>query len=675
MGEENQTPKETKKQDVFKDIEIPRKAKTNTVFKQFRSENEIGTEICKEFIGYGYSSRRKDLKGFYLSEDNKSEIGLITQCYGLITLSTLRSFGADLSPYMDKIVETINDVIGRTSEGTYRPTPYLVQEYEDYDRWGASFVNKYVDSIAFVLSSMVCSREILYDDTIFSKLPDKNIIQDVERLIVRSVRELNDSVIRNKAPIKYKIKGEISKNVVSGAEDMIYKGWNFAKCTNDEEMRNYDLSLYYTYSVSQAYMRLKSSLDNAIMVHRDKKRNTNRFSEEELREMELDEKFRRDSEFLASFSEDFDKFNEICIDVGHAIDYNINLRSFDISEDLIGTKFVKADLEEMMASTTHDALFNTLFAIGIIINTGVDLDYLDVSRKLYGNDTLQSEYVESLQYGLQNVEKCYKKFISNNKEYIVDQYTLNFNESIPDCLQNQAKLLRKQRIAPTSFIPLLIKVYFLISKYLIQYPQKQSHVYLEQIMRNRMPSSKNTWLWDLEGYNIIVNSMYIDVLKDFYDYYNEYELQYSGNINEQLRVAKTQYDEKISSIETTYEGKFRAMETELEDLKAENEALLTRKEPLVEEVRNIVNDEIKRRFREEFLEMCSNISSNNYEHERTEEAQAFSNLFISWYADVIEEIEDYEEIINSNRDPRNELRKSLIEGAIQQTKSYLNIEK
>ena len=653
MAEASET---TGKNSVLADIELVTDlGNSKKTFKQFRPENEIGEEICKDFMKYAYRGK----KGFFLSENDKNQIGVMTQTMGLQTLYLLYTYGTNIAPHSDKIRDTLAELIKltKTDNLSFTASPYLIQERpqdEQEDTWGDAYVSKYVDAVANILTTFSQFRNVLYEVPIADEATTKEFITDLEDGIVKCVRFLNDAAIPS--PENYKMTFAIEKqeviNPITGESRIQYLGWNFAPPVNVAS--KYEPSLYFTYSVTQAYLALKISIDDAVEVYRDKKRANKRISEEQMARLELDDKYLRDSRFLATFWEDFEKFQGICIDTGHYIDRNITSKTLDISEDLIGTGFSKADIASMMNSTTDDALFNTLFCIGILINTGIDLDYLDFSMRTYNDDSRQTDFIEKLQYGLQNIQKILKKFEKENKEYIINQFVLNFNEAIPSELQSQAKVLRKQKISPIFLNPLIIKIFFQISKYLVKYPQKQAVAYLRDILADRF-AQKWKWIWDKDGYNIISNNMYVDVLKDFYDYYNEYELAYSGNEDEIDRQKKAEHQKEIDTLMKDSQNKIDKKQSrisELENRVKELEAEAGKVSELEAAIDSRVKIVVESQISTVLAKILSKVKEDNYDLESSELVERFNNaVFSAFFSknldDELEEKEISRDVIES----------------------------
>lgn len=647
------------------DIEKKRsgKQRRSSVFKTYRPQNEVGEEICKEFMERRYKSGKRYL-GFYLAEEKKGSSGLLTQCTGIMTLSSLFSYGVDISKYKVQIVETVSYILDNTENENYQPTPYLSQLDESNDE-EYNFIKRYMDVEASVLSSLVHARKMLYDPSINTDPDIKDLIDRVEDRLISTLKLINRSAILNSNDEEYILFDAPYRNNISGNTVLKYKGWNFTDCKDDEHDK-FDPSLYFTYSVTNAYMQLRAHFDNIIKYHRIVKKQTSvEYDQEEIDKL-FAELNKTDLDFFNRFSEDFDKYTEICVDAGHYVDTRIRESNLEIAEEFIGRDYVPISVKDVLNSTTNDALYNTLFAIGIMINAGTDLDYLDYSNAVYNNDSKQIEFVENIQYAVKGVERCYKKCVATDKEYVVDQFTLNFSESIPLSLQPQAKVLRQQRMAPTSLKPLIIKITNLLSEYVINYPQKEYVNNLFVIMANRNP--QYAWSWDADGYNIFVNYMYVDLLNDFYKYYKKFELMYSGDLPEGIRHKENEYRGQIIVLENKYKGdlagqkneyesKISELTDELESLKKQCYELSNKKEPLIELIEGLVSAGV----RETYMALLGEIARANYSGVDSTVKSAFNEAVLSWYHGCIDDF------IKENPDKGDEykeyLRDSIIETA------------
>lgn len=635
---EQPIPNQEKKLNVLDEIILGR-ATDESAFNTYKKKSEIGGYILEQLM------KRERNNVFLPTEVSREKGGVLTQCRGLQTMGILSKFGVDLTPYEGLISGVLGNLFWQIDDETggyifdatpYLNTPFKKEEYKSDPK----FVKDYVDTISSVLMAMVAVRSIIaeYRDG-ENKKPLKIVTEDSERsrkktdvlkatedTIHECIRRLNKFAIRCD-PEPFVIEGETMGDIY-GRKSYEFKGWNFTGCA-DEEQGSLEPSLYFTYVVSLAYMTLFEELVDPIEVSRDKYRSedSRKISEKRLKNLQKSAKYKRDSAFFENIRSDFEEFNKRCMDAGRWIDTAIRKKEVDISERFLSPALGPVTMQEIMNSTTNDAPFNTLMVIGILINSGVDIDYKIRSEMGIGNESLFDDYYESLQYALQNVEKCYKNLQKVNRESAIDQYMLNFSERMPRSLQDQAKLLRSQKISMLSLMPLIIKTYNVISDYLIRYPQKQAITYLRYIMENRYVAAngQKRWIWDKDGYNINVNHMYVEALNSFYDYYQTYEEKYSNNAKEAFDRIENDYNTRLKEESEAYEAKRKDLEAANAELQKELDE--HKKAPLVDEVEKIVTAKMTESFETMFAKILSDIYYENLGEDP--ESEKISDLFIN----------------------------------------------
>lgn len=259
-------------------------------------------------------------------------------------------------------------------------------------------------------------------------------------------------------------------------------------------------------------------------------------------------KFERDKSFYFQIIDEYNSFKEAVRSCGLYLDNKIN--SLDLRTKFLGFDFNEIDVDEIKGSTTNNAIFNTLFSVVILIASGVS--------DIYDSFFKERRYFEWLQSIMQNVYDTYCDLAYSQKGYIIDQYILNFNETIPNELYEQVNYLRKQRIQVLTVVPLMVRAYNMVSSWVIQYPQKQMINYLELIMtsRFRKRSGSYEWVWDRDGYDVNINSIYISALYDFYSYYEQYELP---SISDKKTV-----ESEVKKTQNENEAKFKRLKSDKE---------------------------------------------------------------------------------------------------------------
>lgn len=405
------------------------------------------------------------------------------------------------------------------------------------------FTFDYVDSIAKCVQAILETRELIL--TSIEKNNPLNLYvegigtdNDILNALVIVLKDCLKKLVELKidcAPIKVTI-GQ------SDAYEITTSGWNY---TNDSSIQNNTLtsSLYFTYSVCLAYMSIYENIKDALDWSRIE-------NEEEKNNFKADDmvKFERDKSFYFQIIDEYNSFKEAVRSCGLYLDNKIN--SLDLRTKFLGFDFNEIDVDEIKGSTTNNAIFNTLFSVVILIASGVS--------DIYDSFFKERRYFEWLQSIMQNVYDTYCDLAYSQKGYIIDQYILNFNETIPNELYEQVNYLRKQRIQVLTVVPLMVRAYNMVSSWVIQYPQKQMINYLELIMtsRFRKRSGSYEWVWDRDGYDVNINSIYISALYDFYSYYEQYELP---SISDKKTV-----ESEVKKTQNENEAKFKRLKSDKE---------------------------------------------------------------------------------------------------------------
>ena len=629
----------------------------NTIFNSYKPRNEIAEEIGKVLLSRRYKSknRQRSKPGFYNSEINSEQIGLITNSIGLQVVADLSAMGFNLGGsdrgrfHYEKVDETLGQIFEelKFEEAVFEQiksiydensemTPFIsdsdIMDDSEADDESLSLVTSCVESASQVLKACVGIRTALlaYDSKCDKSsrpqfnLFNKKVYADglataLEYLIHYTADWLNDACItadRNAAGNPVNAAGEELIYTINGlpvgtpyVEDL---GWNFFKVdrkTDDPEAgdgadvseekqpgkqdvpekrmkEEYEPSTYMTYSVCSAYMALNAVIGE---YYGKEKPPAGRYSE-------------RNAAFAQSMDITYRDMKNRCMMAGRYEEMRRRGvigggRGVDLAVKFLGQNYTAVDYSDILNSTTNDALINTVLHTLILIYAGIDMDY---SLK-----DMQEEFYDEIQYALQNVLRVYKKLAQADKLYIVEQYVLSFKEKMPASVSDMAKQLRRQRIQVASTLPLLIRAYNEVSRYLVKYPQKQNTDYLALIMDNRTEIKRKgvalskEWSWDKDGYNLMSEANFVRALSDFYDYYATYEEIYlkSDQINTDLSIARKNNDDlqrKCDELNSTVNGKNK----EIAELNAKIKDLQKNVNPLVKQMWDFIDKRIEEKIGE-----------------------------------------------------------------------------
>lgn len=626
----------------LKDIIDSKRTTKDTVFNRYKPKDSIAEEIAKNFFSSKYNDPSKNSKyeeGFANSLADRSQVGLLTQAYGLQIIAGLRSLGCNLEERSSKINYVLNqlfELLGIDSEvlSAIRDMdyddfdPYLLNfnispfyvDFEETETKRENASRNCVESASAVLKALSEIRTAIgvqLDagnelDLTFANDPisSDEMIENIEYIIKYTLKWLTDACIPAPKPNGKTIKYTVRGNGVD-SPDINYVGWNFFRSPEDANKMSdnlvtneYEPSLFVTFSVCSAYISLKGELA-FVQPYVDKNTSPD--------DKDITPRYDRNVRLYAAIAPLLGKFQNQCMQAGRYEELRSNgfftgEDPLDLSVCFIGQNYNPVTFEDITNSTTNDAMINTILHVLILLYAGIDLDYKVIAART-NNPAIIDDFYDEMQYAIQNILRCYKKLNAADKSYIVDQYVLSFKEKMPSDFASLAKTLRRQRIQVASTLPLLIIANNEISKYLVQYPQKQNMEYLAMIMRNRNldKNSNVEWAWDRDGYNITSQNYYIRALNDFYNYYDQYEANYI-KYDEKVAKAREDNDKKIDQLTKKHTNEVAALEAAI----AEKEQEIKEGHPIIKELRALaasaIKDSFVELFQDSFVELLRSLS-------------------------------------------------------------------
>lgn len=626
----------------LKDIIDSKRNTKDTVFNRYKPKDSIAEEIAKNFFSSKYNDPSKNSKyeeGFANSLADRSQVGLLTQAYGLQIIAGLRSLGCNLeerSPKINYVLNQLFELLGIDGDVL---SAIRDMDYDDFDPYLLNFNISpfYVDFEETVIARENASRNCVESasavlkalseirtaigvqldagnelDLTFANdsISSDEMIENIEYIIKYTLKWLTDACIPAPKPngetIKYAIRNQKVKN-----PDIEYIGWNFFRSPEDANKMSgnlvtneYEPSLYVTFSVCSAYISLKGELA-FVQPYVDKNTSPD--------DKDITPRYDRNVRLYAAIAPLLKKFQNQCMQAGRYEELRSNgfftgEDPIDLSVCFIGQNYNPVTFEDITNSTTNDAMINTILHILILLYAGVDIDYKLIATE-NNVPAIIDDFYDEMQYAIQNILRCYKKLNAADKSYIVDQYVLSFKEKMPSDFASLAKTLRRQRIQVASTLPLLIIANNEISKYLVRYPQKQNMEYLAMIMRNRNldKNSNVEWAWDRDGYNITSQNYYIRALNDFYNYYDQYEANYI-KYDEKVAKAREDNDKKIDQLTKKHTNEVAALEAAI----AEKEKAIKEGHPIIKELRALsasaIKDSFVELFQDSFVELLRSLS-------------------------------------------------------------------
>lgn len=596
------------------------------IFNRYIPQKEIAEKIGEKLLKEKYSAGKKNTQKGFFNSDISRDVGLITDAIGLQAVADLCGMGMLMNmdkdksgaSYFDKVTDTLSRIFSQLGfdEETFEK---IFAYYKNYDESSEALNKKTFDTIkiTFKMTPFISDDDVNAGEESTGSLPcveaaaqtvkalmgirtallnDSSIkgrtykfsgnelvlgkfVERLNYLICYAMDWINSAVIPASSEIRYDIDGTEAESPI-----VEYLGWNFFKDDSNEE---YEPSIYMTYSVCSAYMSL---FEVVYPYYYESKRD----GKDWIKAFESEEEFRKmrgesvpyseaDAKLARLINTQYARLKKRCMTAGRYEELRCRGR-IDIATKFIGQNYTEVDMADILNSTTNDALINTVLHALILIYAGIDIDYKKIGEKI-NKPSLQTSFYEEIQYALQNVLRVYNRLKAEDKLYIVEQYVLSFNEKMPSSKAGIAKQLRRQRIQVASTLPMLIRAYNEVSRYLVKFPQKQNTEYLALIMENRTgEEGKKEWMWDLDGYNLMSEANFVRALSDFYEYYDRYERVYIKGESEKLAERERKQEE-----ERRENSAYIELQSKYADLEKANKAAVKENERLKEESKNKID--------------------------------------------------------------------------------------
>ena len=564
-------------------------------FYEYRPKGYVGAKIYTEML----KRYEADNKSFVFSDD-LPESGLLSQAQALSSVvSVLENLAINPKSKEALIKNMINDLLERTKadSGKYRidASPYLTNSdiFEDIP---------YMDGITWIISAIlglirlhIKGAYTLSDDQLDAIVP----------LYSFCLKSINDSFIESE---NTKRKFNCGWNFTTGCEEpSLYFTFAVSELlidilnTFENVIRSADVELIQrsireeldkgNLLSSEKYLRNKDKIERALKEANENESiegvegALNSFSEFTPEEkLLISEIYLKDRFIEEQCAENTTKIEKNSAEIQREIKFfkllNNNCAPYDtnspykkleecckksankiweLTKENLASEFYSSNLESTVStdsiesSVSSDAVFNVIFAINTIINSGLDEDYEDrINYFTINGDKHYNEAISNYDNMRDTIhlayENCYQflmRLKKENKDYKISEYTLNFDETFVKHA-SIVKEMRKAHIRVFSLMPLMIRTKTVIGEFLIQYPQYDMILFLEQILMYRCWDKANKnylWIWENDGYSTSSNYYFITALSSFYDYYETYENAFRKNANNN-RTAKKEIEEK-----------------------------------------------------------------------------------------------------------------------------------
>ncbi|MCR5348958.1 MAG: hypothetical protein K6E59_05070 [Bacilli bacterium] len=585
--------------------------KDTDLFYDYEDKRKIGLSCLWELLGKTTKNFR-----FYLSSDQRAE-GILPDTQGLSSVGLiLEDYG--ILDADEKIIapEMLREIIAAYADGIRS----LIQDYDEhgvtltpYESIGLPEGSSYYDSLTWLVSTLLQAVG-LSSHSRFDGVFEPELIDKMLQIVHDGIVEMNQGFI--------------------GVENekAFTQGWNFAKGCDHP-------SLVFSYIVSECYLDIYESvkLCSEMPTIEARLKEGKKLSPENIGVKAEWESLSEVEQ--AEYRRRFDIINKD--DAFYDLDKNVRLCGRDlwrnVKEDIAEEFYnnqVSAPVppEAIRNSNSSDALFNDLFAINIIVAAGIDVDLgyelLDAADDgVMARVQADLDYLnDSLQAALQRTVRYYNRFVSDKRDYIVNDFIVTCPEEFGSgemarCAEN----LRKKRIKLFTLSPLIVKTNNLLADYLVQYPQKEMIKYLDTFILSRrntddridprvkqdddpayQRSIQYLWIWENNDYLLTSNFYYLSSLADFYRYQEEYEKRFQeiNTVNETIRKdIETNHRKELGIAE---DGEVRQLKNKAEELKRkekecaelaqENERLKAKEEAVVTALKEMITKEVRGNF-------------------------------------------------------------------------------
>lgn len=560
-------------------------------FYRYKPKKFVGDSIYSELV----RKYEADEKQFVFSDDFKKS-GILSICQGLLSvIATVEKMGADNKKYDRVIDDLLNQLLKKTKAyGRYRidASPYTS---------GADIFEShvYIDSATWIISTLLGIFRLYIKDKYEI---DKEKLKEIVELYSYCMDAINNAYIKSNSKRKFLYGWNFTdgcaepaiyftfavseilidilttfENVIRNADVELIKqeilkeldkrGLFKSERFLNQKDRMSEVLAETSAKVGDSAIDIQTALDNGefYAFTKDEKAlvieiwQKFRAIEEECKE--YSDKIEKNSSEVQREKEIFALINKGCAPYDEKSAYSIleehckesanniwNITKKDLANSFFASTLETTVSEEAIeASVSSDALFNSIMIVNILINAGIDEDADDKINYFTINgseafDEAITEY-DSLRDILRLAyENCYQFFLrlqKKNKDYKVNEFTLNFDENFGK-LDNEVRDLRKAHIRVFSLMPLLVRTKTTMGEFLIRYPQYDMQIFLEHILKSRSKNENDEyiWLWEKDYYSASSNYYFISSFASFYDYYETYELKFLPNANNNRTVRK-----------------------------------------------------------------------------------------------------------------------------------------
>lgn len=569
----------------------------DALFPLYRSYQTVGTEIKEDFFKSKLTFEEKDYVAknnsklrryvFKLSETNNKE-GILGLSYGVFLMATLidrfeqnNMFSADEK---EKFKNSIIALLEYVEDNGYNVTPFATPAIN------AALFDKgcktaFIESLTWSLSSFLYAKRL-------QKLDAKFGLEEYMDRLTDKIAQAIGLLVDN--AISYSEDGRVQLGFVKDCNS--YIGWgSVTGCTEP--------ALYFTHSVCETYGDIEDTMLGNEMIGVGNTRDQKFIDDinSAYKRIKYGEK--------VHMGKDVDivkRFEDICRIAARNV--------FKKYEKSLGKRFFYADGTEVLSndqlsySLQSPVLLNQLYVVLIAVYANYHKEVEQISRKRKNDD--YKEFCAKLKNAVNLVHETYITLQSKGKAGIVNREYATFSEAHPQIEISQ--MLAGERINVAILETLIIKARAMVITYVTKYPEKEIGEVLKIIQENR---AKDAWMWSNYGYDLQQTERSISAIREFYDYYENYQSLYAQCDLKNKEIAEKEAREWLAK-EREFDAKNRAEEkAEMEErfAKEKQQAIEdTKKKYKVDGVvREIVREEIETEFVSVLTKYFKDIAKDN----------------------------------------------------------------
>lgn len=598
----------------------------SVLFPLYHSYQTIGTEIKDDIFASKLMFDEKDYTTsdktklrryvFKLSETNTKE-GILGLSYGVFLMATLidrfeqnNMFAPDEK---EKFKNSIIALLEYVENNGYNVTPYATPAI-NAELFDKGCKTAFIESLTWALSAFLYAKRLQEAD---SKFGLDAYIDRITDKIAQAIGLLVDNAI------SYTEDGRVQLGYVKDCDS--YVGWgSVTGCTES--------SLYFTHSVCETYGDVEDTMLGNDMIGVAGAKDQKYIDD-------INNAYKRlkygDKVHIGKDIDIVKRFEDIC----HITAKNV----YEKYEKSLGKRFFYADGTEVLSndqlsySLQSPVLLNQLYVVLIAIYANYHKDVEQISRKRKNDD--YKDFCAKLKNAVNMVHETYINLQSKGKAGIVNREYATFSEAHPNMKISQ--MLAGERINVAILETLIIKARAMIITYVTKYPEKEIGEVLEIVEKTR---AKNAWIWSDYGYDLQQTERSISAIREFYDYYENYQRVYAQCDLKNKEIAEKEAREWLAKERET-DAKNRAKEkAEMEERFAEE------KQKAIDETREkyridgVVRDIVKEEIASEFVAVLSKHlgaiakdnelppSKSKLSPESAEVKKAIMNLVFSFFA-------------------------------------------